>query len=223
MKRSLGAGEWIRRGAGRGGPGRRRRDRARPRHRRAHAAVARQHVGPRAGAGRQACGKSPARTGHGRRPEHDDDGEAAGRRHAVARCRRRLSLARRRVDWLNSPPLTPEGLRGKVVLVDFWTYSCINCLRTLPYVRAWAEKYKDQGLVVIGVHTPEFAFEKQHRQRASAPCAISGSTIRSRSTTTSPSGAPSTTSTGRRTTSSMRRAASAITISAKASTTSPSA
>jgi len=64
------------------------------------------------------------------------------------------------VEWLNSPPLTAEGLRGKVVLVDFWTYSCINCLRTIPYVRAWAEKYKDDGLVVIGVHTPEFAFEK---------------------------------------------------------------
>jgi len=64
------------------------------------------------------------------------------------------------VDWLHSPPLTPEGLKGKVVLVDFWTYSCINCLRAIPYVRAWAEKYKDQGLVVIGVHTPEFAFEK---------------------------------------------------------------
>jgi cytochrome c biogenesis protein CcdA/thiol-disulfide isomerase/thioredoxin len=64
------------------------------------------------------------------------------------------------VEWLNSPPLTPEALRGKVVVVDFWTYSCINCLRSIPYVRAWAEKYKDQGLVVIGVHTPEFAFEK---------------------------------------------------------------
>src|SRR5580704_8434018 len=62
--------------------------------------------------------------------------------------------------WLNSPPLTPAALRGKVVLVDFWTYSCINCLRALPYVRAWAEKYKDAGLVVLGVHTPEFAFEK---------------------------------------------------------------
>ena len=62
--------------------------------------------------------------------------------------------------WINSPPLTREQLRGKVVVVDFWTYSCINCLRALPYVRAWAEKYKDQGLVVIGVHTPEFAFEK---------------------------------------------------------------
>ncbi len=64
------------------------------------------------------------------------------------------------VQWLNSPPLTAAGLRGKVVLVDFWTYSCINCLRTLPYVKAWAEKYKSQGLVVIGVHAPEFAFEK---------------------------------------------------------------
>src|SRR5207237_681754 len=62
--------------------------------------------------------------------------------------------------WLNSPPLTPAGLRGKVVLIDVWTYTCINWLRTLPYVRAWAEKYKNQGLVVIGVHAPEFAFEK---------------------------------------------------------------
>jgi thiol-disulfide isomerase/thioredoxin len=61
--------------------------------------------------------------------------------------------------WLNSPPLTSAGLSGKVVLVDFWTYTCINWLRQLPYVRAWAGKYTDQGLVVIGVHTPEFAFE----------------------------------------------------------------
>ncbi|MGO7534016.1 cytochrome c biogenesis protein DipZ [Rhizobium leguminosarum] len=65
------------------------------------------------------------------------------------------------VEWLNSQPLTTEQLRGKVVLVDFWTYSCINCIRTIPYVRAWAEKYADQGLVVIGVHAPEFAFEKK--------------------------------------------------------------
>jgi cytochrome c biogenesis protein CcdA/thiol-disulfide isomerase/thioredoxin len=63
-------------------------------------------------------------------------------------------------DWINSPPLTADQLKGKVVLIDFWTYSCINCLRTLPYVRAWADKYKDSGLVVIGVHTPEFPFEK---------------------------------------------------------------
>ncbi|MGO6782713.1 cytochrome c biogenesis protein DipZ [Rhizobium ruizarguesonis] len=65
------------------------------------------------------------------------------------------------VEWLNSTPLTTEQLRGKVVLVDFWTYSCINCIRTIPYIKAWAEKYKDQGLVVIGVHAPEFAFEKK--------------------------------------------------------------
>jgi cytochrome c biogenesis protein CcdA/thiol-disulfide isomerase/thioredoxin len=64
------------------------------------------------------------------------------------------------VEWLNSSPLTAAQLKGKVVLVDFWTYSCINCLRTLPYVKAWAEKYRDQGLVVIGVHAPEFAFER---------------------------------------------------------------
>ena len=62
--------------------------------------------------------------------------------------------------WLNSPPLTAADLRGKVVLVEFWTYTCINWLRTLPYVRAWAEKYRDHGLVVIGVHAPEFAVEK---------------------------------------------------------------
>lgn len=62
--------------------------------------------------------------------------------------------------WLNSPPLTAADLRGKVVLIEFWTYTCINWLRQLPYVRAWAEKYKDQGLVVIGVHAPEFEFEK---------------------------------------------------------------
>jgi cytochrome c biogenesis protein CcdA/thiol-disulfide isomerase/thioredoxin len=62
--------------------------------------------------------------------------------------------------WLNSPPLTMRGLRGKVVLIDFWTYTCINCLRTLPYLRAWDERYRDQGLVIVGVHTPEFEFEK---------------------------------------------------------------
>ena len=64
------------------------------------------------------------------------------------------------IAWLNSQPLTVDELRGKVVLINFWTYTCINWLRQLPYVRAWAEKYKDQGLVVIGIHTPEFEFEK---------------------------------------------------------------
>jgi len=62
--------------------------------------------------------------------------------------------------WLNSQPLTAGGLRGKVVLIDFCTYTCINWLRQLPYVRAWSEKYRDRGLIVIGVHTPEFPFEK---------------------------------------------------------------
>lgn len=64
------------------------------------------------------------------------------------------------VEWLNSPPLTPQALKGKVVLVDFWTYDCINCQHTLPYVKAWAEKYAKDGLVVIGVHTPEYGYER---------------------------------------------------------------
>lgn len=63
--------------------------------------------------------------------------------------------------WLNSSPLTQEELRGKVVMIDFWTYSCINCIRTLPYVTSWYDKYEDDGFVIIGVHTPEFAFEKE--------------------------------------------------------------
>ena len=73
--------------------------------------------------------------------------------------RRELAAIGRASEWLNSPRLTPESLAGKVVLVDFWTYTCINWLRTLPYVRAWAQKYREE-LVVIGVHTPEFAFER---------------------------------------------------------------
>jgi thiol-disulfide isomerase/thioredoxin len=64
------------------------------------------------------------------------------------------------VQWLNGPSRTRAGLRGSVALISFWTYSCINCLRAIPYVRAWAEKYQDKGLVVVGVHTPEFAFER---------------------------------------------------------------
>jgi thiol-disulfide isomerase/thioredoxin len=71
--------------------------------------------------------------------------------------------------WLNSPPLTLEGLRGKVVLVQFWTYSCINCVRALPYVTKWYDTYKDKGFVVVGVHTPEFAFE---REKANVETAI---------------------------------------------------
>ncbi len=65
------------------------------------------------------------------------------------------------IGWLNSPPLSPKSLRGRVVLVDFWTYTCINSLRPLPFVKSWASKYKDAGLIVIGVHTPEFSFEKE--------------------------------------------------------------
>jgi thiol-disulfide isomerase/thioredoxin len=64
------------------------------------------------------------------------------------------------VEWLNSPPLSVDELRGKVVIVNFWTYSCINCLRTLPYLKTWSKKYREQGLVVIGVHSPEYAFER---------------------------------------------------------------
>ncbi len=71
-----------------------------------------------------------------------------------------LASLERADEWLNSPPLTASALRGKVALVDFWTYTCINWLRTLPYLRAWDAKYRDHGLVVIGVHSPEFSFEK---------------------------------------------------------------
>src|SRR3984893_11968229 len=70
--------------------------------------------------------------------------------------------------WLNSPPLTATDVEGKVVLVDFWTYTCINWLRTLSYVRAWAEKYHDRRLVTVGVHTPEFPFEQDVANRRQA-------------------------------------------------------
>jgi thiol-disulfide isomerase/thioredoxin len=78
---------------------------------------------------------------------------------AADRAPREFAALGRAVDWINSPPLKPEHLAGKVVLVNFWTYTCINWLRTLPYVRAWAQKYQQQ-FVVVGVHTPEFAFER---------------------------------------------------------------
>ena len=71
-------------------------------------------------------------------------------------------------QWHNSAPLTMQQLRGKVVLVDFWTYTCINCIRTLPHVVEWHRKYKDQGLVVVGVHTPEFPFERSAANVAKA-------------------------------------------------------
>src|SRR5205823_2030248 len=62
--------------------------------------------------------------------------------------------------WFNSPPLTMEGLRGRVVLIDFWTYTCINCIRTQPYLKAWDARYRSRGLTIVGVHSPEFPFEK---------------------------------------------------------------
>ena len=82
------------------------------------------------------------------------------RRHAPLPAEGHLPGFDAATGWLNTPPLTADDLRGKVVLADFWTYTCINWLRTLAYVRAWAEKYKDRGLVVVGVHTPEFPFER---------------------------------------------------------------
>ncbi|HSO95448.1 MAG TPA: redoxin domain-containing protein [Acidimicrobiia bacterium] len=71
-------------------------------------------------------------------------------------------------SWLNSPPLTPTDLQGKVVVYDFWTYSCVNCVRTLPYLRSWYDRYRQDGLVVVGIHSPEFDFEKDHSNVASA-------------------------------------------------------
>ena len=63
-------------------------------------------------------------------------------------------------NWINSEPLTIHDQQGKVVLIDFWTYTCVNCIRTMPFLRAWHEKYADKGLVLLGIHTPEFEFEK---------------------------------------------------------------
>ncbi len=101
------------------------------------------------------AGLAPAGTSAEDGPMHRAT-SAAGKRSAA----RELSALASATGWINSPPLTAADLRGKVVLVDFWTYTCVNWLRTLPYVRAWASKYRDPGLVVIGVHSPEFPFEK---------------------------------------------------------------
>jgi thiol-disulfide isomerase/thioredoxin len=88
-------------------------------------------------------------------------GTIAGASHGAAVVpETRMPLLNGASAWINSQPLTSAGLRGKVVLVDFWTYTCINWLRTLPWLRTWSEKYADQGLVIIGVHSPEFEFEK---------------------------------------------------------------
>ena len=99
--------------------------------------------------------------------------------------------------WLNSKPLTLQELRGKVVLVDFWTYSCINCLRTLPHLEAWDRPYREAGLVIVGVHTPEFAFEHVPSNVRARRRSGSASATRSRSTTSTAPGTPTATSTGR--------------------------
>ena len=108
------------------------------------------------------------------------------------------------VRWLNSPPLTTAGLKGKVVLVDFWTYSCINCLRAVPYVRAWAEKYAATGSRRDRRACARVRVREEPRQRGARRSPICRSPIRSPSTTTTRSGVPSTTSTGRLTTSRRR-------------------
>ena len=93
------------------------------------------------------------------RDDHDHAGRPAGRASSLPVLRPRRRRSAPAGDWFNSPPLTLAALRGKVVLIDFWTYSCINCLRTLPHLEAWYRAYHRDGLVIIGVHTPEFAFE----------------------------------------------------------------
>jgi thiol-disulfide isomerase/thioredoxin len=84
----------------------------------------------------------------------------------------RLASLKDATGWINSEPVSPAQLRGRVVLVDFWTYTCVNWLRTLPYVRAWAAKYADAGLTVVGVHTPEFRFERDVDNVAAAVAAF---------------------------------------------------
>jgi cytochrome c biogenesis protein CcdA/thiol-disulfide isomerase/thioredoxin len=151
MKRSLGAGEWLRRGLGA----------------LMLAGVAAIALGLDTGV---LARLSTASTGGieqhlvdtlSAKPQQKSGATMAAANHSDALpIEGALPSLEGAVQWLNSPPLTAEALKGKVVLVDFWTYSCINCLRSLPYVKAWAEKYHDQGLVVIGVHAPEFAFER---------------------------------------------------------------
>ena len=124
-------------------------------------------------------------------------------------------------QWLNSPPLTPAGLRGNVVLIDFWTYTCINWLRTLPYLRAWADRYKDHGLVLIGVHTPEFDVEHDLDNVRRAVKDLAGRLPGRGRQRLRGSGPPSTTTTGRPCTSSTPRGRSATIASGRATTNSP--
>jgi cytochrome c biogenesis protein CcdA/thiol-disulfide isomerase/thioredoxin len=162
MKRSIGAGEWVRRGLGAA----------------MLAGVAAIALGldtgilarvSTASTGgieqvlvEQLAGKSPRNSGAlmAQDPAAEGAMQVADKSTGTLPVEGNLPPLDGAVQWLNSPPLDAQALKGKVVLVDFWTYSCINCLRSLPYVKAWAEKYRDQGLVVIGVHAPEFAFER---------------------------------------------------------------
>jgi thiol-disulfide isomerase/thioredoxin len=102
------------------------------------------------------------------------DGEAKPTELATARSVSDTVVFHGATGWINTPPLVESAVHGKVIVVEFWTYTCINWRRTLPYVRAWAERYKDHGLVVIGVHTPEFSFEKDldYVRRATAALEI---------------------------------------------------
>jgi hypothetical protein len=124
--------------------------------------------------------------------------------------------------WVNSAPLSPDALSQRVVLVSFGTYTCINWIRSLPYVRAWADNYADRGLAVIGVQTPEFDFEKELDGIRVALKAMDTSATPSPSTTTTPCGRHSTTTTGPPCTSSTSTAGSGTTASVKATTRSPS-
>ena len=99
--------------------------------------------------------------------------------------------------WFNSKPLTLAGLRGRVVLVDFWTYTCINCIRTLPHLSAWDKAYRDEGLTIVGVHSPEFTLRADAGNVARGDRSRTASATRSRRTTSWPPGTPGATSTGR--------------------------
>ena len=121
-------------------------------------------------------------------------------------------------NWFNSAPLNIADLRGKVVLVDFWTYGCVNCVNTLPHVTELYAKYKDRGLVVVGVHTPEFPFERSAVQRAGRAEAARHHLSGRRRTTIRRPGTPTATSIGRRNTSSTRAEKSCSSTTAKAST-----
>ncbi|KAF7963162.1 cytochrome C biogenesis protein, partial [Cupriavidus sp. UYMU48A] len=168
-KRTMGAGEWLRRGLGAGCARQRRGDCAR----RDTGLLARWSVGGPARieqalvdalhrerpASERPAPQAANDTRHGEGLLLAANDTSAGFSGSLP-VEGRLPPLDGAVQWLNSPPLSRDQLQGKVTLVYFWTYSCINCIRTLPYLRAWADKYKDQGLTVVGVHTPEFAFEK---------------------------------------------------------------